>query len=510
MEWNFKINGKPVTWQISDTVAVLPGPEIPPPSLEAVTQIGDDDLSDVANELPHGERARYTFEQAGWRFVESPPPPPTNVGGPSDTPWPGDENARPVFITDKNELLIGTDVATVQLNAAAITSPETAKAILAEDGLTIIHELSFAPHLYAVRLPSNRSLPEIIDELQAKTDRYVFAEPSCLQRISGRDTPNDPRFVDQWQHASEPDANGTGGFGLHSILAWDITRGAGTDRPVRIAIIDTGMDIARVDLDGAIVGGGFFRPDGPGTGTATFVRFQRGMNGFPIRGHGTLCMGMAGARRNNGNGGCGIAPDSHLIAIACALNQTGNQLTLARSIEFAISPKQVDPEGELTLGADVISCSLGVGNHVETVLEMAINSAASGRGGLGVPIFWAVSNDPNPISDDPVCSLTNVIAVGSCTRNGDPDICASGPELEFLAPGVDVVGPTFGTNNISRSGTSFATPLAAGVAALVLARHPEWTAQDVLQRLRDTCDIPQNSDPNLIGHGRLNAHRAVQ
>jgi thermitase len=507
MEWNFKINGKRVRWQISDTVAVFPSPEIAPPfSLEALTQGGDDDLTDAANALPREERARYTFERAGWQFVESLPPP-DNTGGPGDTPLPGDETARPVFISENNELFVGTDVATVQLNAAATTSEATAKAVLAQDGLTLLHKLSFAPHLYAVRLPSNRSLPDVIDQLQAKTDRYVFAEPSCLQRISGRETPGDPRFADQWQHASEPDpsGSGTGGFGLHSIPAWDLATGAG----VNIAIIDTGMDIAHVDLAGAIAGGGFFRPDGPGTGTATFVRFQPGMNGFPMRGHGTLCLGMAGARRNNGNGGCGVAPDSQLIAIACALNQTGNQLTLARSIEYALDPKQVDPE-DLTPAADIISCSLEIKNHVETVLEMAINSATSGRGGLGVPIFWAVSNDPDPISEDPVCSLANVIAVGASTRNGDPDVCATGPKLEFLAPGVDVIGPSFGTNNILQSGTSFATPLAAGVAALVMSVHRDWTAQQVLQRLRDTCDLPPNGDANLFGHGRLNAHRAVQ
>ena len=55
------------------------------------------------------------------------------------------------------------------------------------------------------------------------------------------------------------------------------------------------------------------------------------------------------------------------------------------------------------------------------------------------------------------------------------------------------------------------TPLAAGVAALVLQKHPDWTAAQVLQRLRDTCDMPAAFPiPNdRYGHGRINAYRAV-
>ena len=515
MEWNLRINKKPVRWQISNTVAVSPSSNIPPLPLEAALEMDDEVASEVDNNLSRKQQSLNAFVRAGWGFVDSlmpMPPPPDNVGGPSPLPLPGGKATRQVFTTETGELVIETDVATVQLNAAAKTSRATAEKVLAEDGLKIVHELSFAPHLYAVRLPSNRSLPEVITQLQAKPSRYVFAEPSCLQRINERDTPTDPRFIDQWHHASVPNPDGTGGFGLHSVDAWNITKGVTQDgRAIRIAIIDTGMDINHRDLEGRIVDGGFFTSDS-GTGTPTFVRFHTGMDGFPPRGHGTMCMGMAGAKANNDNGGCGIAPDSALIAIAFALNNTGNQLALARAIQFAVNPSQVDPEGEPGPGADVISCSLGVENTVETVLEMAINSATTGRGGLGVPIFWAVSNvNEEPISDDPVCSLANVIAVGSSRRNGGRDACAKGPKLEFLAPGVDILAPTVGTLNVRESGTSFATPLAAGVAALVLSRHPDWTAQEVLQHLRDTCDRPNGQVRNdLFGFGRLNAFRAVQ
>src|SRR6185369_17895971 len=133
--------------------------------------------------------------------------------------------------------------------------------------------------------------------------------------------------------------------------------------------------------------------------------------------------------------------------------------------------------------------------------------------GLGVPIFWAVSNDGDDlISDDPVCSLENVIAVGSSKPTGAPAGSAKGTKLEFIAPGENVYGPGFGPQSVDVSGTSFATPMAAGVAALILARNPNWTGSQVRQRMRDTCEHqPNGSGPDPeYGFGRLNAYKAVR
>mgnify|MGYP001228323034 CR=1 FL=1 len=174
-------------------------------------------------------------------------------------------------------------------------------------------------------------------------------------------------------------------------------------------------------------------------------------------------------------------------------------------------------------GADVISCSLGPNTadwDMSQTLQDAIDFVVTtGRGGLGTPIFWAVTNGDFPISLDEVCSYPSTIAVGRSSRDDTEDGCGSGPELDFLAGGVDVLStasdrngaPTYGIS----IGTSFAAPTAAGVGALVLARHPGLSWQEMRDLLRGACDkvggvtYDGNGHHDDYGYGRLNATAAV-
>jgi thermitase len=227
---------------------------------------------------------------------------------------------------------------------------------------------------------------------------------------------------------------------------------------------------------------------------------------------------MAVARANNGVGGCGAAPESLLIPIACMPDQVGSQSTLARALAYAALPSREVASQSDDEGADVIVCSLGPNDAdwmLQSVLRQAIDEVAElGRGRLGTPLFWAVSNGTFPISLDEVVSHPSVIRVGRSNRFDRNDGSAYGPELDFLAPGAAVLTTTSGGGHAPVTGTSFAAPLAAGVGALVIARNPTWTATQLRDHLRATCD--QIGGVNYVGghhpeygYGRLNADRAV-
>ena len=171
----------------------------------------------------------------------------------------------------------------------------------------------------------------------------------------------------------------------------------------------------------------------------------------------------------------------------------------------------------------MIACSLGPNGAdwaITSVLNDAIVAATTaGRGGLGTPIFWAVTNGSYEIKFDKVSSHPNVVGVGRSNRLDLEDGSGYGPELAFLAPGRDVYSTKEGTGAAAYgtwTGTSFAAPLAAGVAGLVVARNPAFTRDQIVTRLKNTCDriggvvYDANGHNNDYGHGRLNAERAVQ
>jgi subtilisin family serine protease len=406
-----------------------------------------------------------------------------------------------VFRRQDGSVVVATSALTVQLRPDL--SDDQCAAILRERNLHVVRRLPFAPNTYEVKAVGRRDALAASEELQAD-DRFVFAEPVFVEQIKGRRTPDDPRFGDQWQWRNEllPGAD------VHAEAAWDHTRGAG----VRVAVIDNGFDANHEDLAAGLDReSGYFGRDGT---------FQAGVQGMPDGDHGTFCAGMVGARADNGRGGCGAAPECALVLIACLPDQVGAQTTIARAVAYAAQHALEIPTAAPGAGVDIIACSLGPNGaewELQTVLRLALEFAASnGRGGRGCPIFWAVSNGRNvDIALDEVVSHPDVIAVGRSTRYDTEHDCARGPKLEYLAPGVDVYSTYSGNRYGTGTGTSYAAPCAAGVAALVLAANPALARDGLRAALVGTCDrigdLPYdaNGRNDDHGHGRINAEAAV-
>ncbi len=455
-------------------------------------------------EIPPTEREAFT--RTGWVFV--PPPAPESLDRPGGVPA---SHVGPVFREPNGHILIGTDRLTVKLNPGL--SSDEARALLRRQGLRVVRELRFATNAYEIRVPSGDFL-DLAVELQQRRDEYEYAEPEMIEHMGRRWKPKGREYWRQWHWKNDGSAGGVAGADVDAELAWDVKRGQGA----RIAVIDNGFDVKHPDLKAAIgAGSAYFRQQGA---NADFVT---GLNGFPDDDHGTFCAGMAAARGNNASGGCGMANQAELMLIACLDDAIGTQATLARAVAYAADPTTEDATANSQDGAWVISCSVGPNNGVwtlQSVLENALEFVVKSRGGLGVPMFWAVANNNVRLGTDEVCTDPRTIAVGRSNFADKEGGSAFGPELDFLAPGVWVFNTTSASSGRLydyATGTSFAAPCAAGIAALVLQVQRGLSWQDVRQIMRDSCDkiggsnvqYGPNGHNDRYGYGRVNAAKAI-
>lgn len=452
------------------------------------------------------EEALDAFAAADWQLV-TPNAPTRRAVERGGTPREAD-GVGTVVVGEGGRLGIASDLLNVQLSSDL--SADEAERVLDDAGLTVVTQLHFAPNLYEVRTRRGDAL----DASVALNDnpQFVFAEPSLVEHIPQRFSPSDPRYSDQWQWHNTGAGGGTAGADVHIEPAWDHTFGAG----IRVAVIDNGFDADHEDLAAGVGAGSAFFAAGPGGGAATITV---GTAGMPDSNHGTFCAGMVGARRGNGDGGVGAAPDCELMLIACLGDQVGTQTTLARAVAYAANPAS-EPTAPAVAGADIIVSSLGPNGAVwdlTSTLELALEAAAAnGRGGRGCAIFWAASNGKNvDVLADEVVSHPDVIAVVRSDRNDLEDNAARGPEVELIAPGVDVVSTESGNGYGDSTGTSFAAPCAAGCAALALSVDPELTRDQLRKIMRATADkiggvvYDAGGHNDDYGFGRVNAFAAV-
>lgn len=374
-------------------------------------------------------------------------------------------------------------------------------------GLMRLRALTFAAGIEQFAAEDTVALDLCLELMEEAVIDY--AEPDFIEFVGQRYRPTDPEYDRQWHLQNVGQTGGTSGADISAEAAWNSVKGEN----IHIAVIDNGFDISNPDLSFNKISGWFRQA--PNDDDADFVP---GTIGMPSGNHGTACAGMLAAIANNNVGGCGVAFAASLSAIACLADQVGTQTTLARALAYAADPSLERDDRTSEDGADVIACSLGPNGarwEMRQVLSDAIDFATtSGREGRGTPLLWAVTNGNFPIAYDEICSHASVIAVGRSTHNDTDDGSGYGPELDFLAPGVDVYLPTEGGGYRTTTGTSFACPCAAGVGALVLSANPALDAQAVRQVIRDTCDkvgnMPYNGGRNdRFGHGRVNAETAI-
>ncbi|MCE9604585.1 MAG: S8 family peptidase [Planctomycetia bacterium] len=260
-------------------------------------------------------------------------------------------------------------------------------------------------------------------------------------------------------------------------------------RDVRVAVLDTGLELTHPDLRGAV----------------DEVRdFTGSRFGAEDRvGHGTHTAGTIGARRND-VGVIGVAPECRLlIGKVLGDDGSGSDDVVAAGIDWAAQA-----------GADVISMSLG-----SPVASSAIEDAVRRAVAAGKFIVCAAGNDGRLNSVNYPAKFDDTVAVGAVDRDGRIcDFSSRGDEVDLCAPGQDVLSTYLRGGYAKLSGTSMATPFVSGVVALLLAKHrayggttPVETPAQLIEHLQRTAiDAgPQGRDP-AYGFGLIDPDAVLQ
>ncbi|MEV0266614.1 type VII secretion-associated serine protease mycosin [Streptomyces sp. NPDC050617] len=277
-----------------------------------------------------------------------------------------------------------------------------------------------------------------------------------------------------------------------------ILTGKDKGKPVRVAVIDTGVDIKNPQLKEAVdaKSGADLLPkpkdknkESPPGGATT-----------DVVGHGTKVAGIIAARKAPGTGFVGIAPEATIIPIRQNDEKgTGNTTTMATGIEKAVAA-----------GADVINISQDTATPLkaDSALERAVEKAIAAK----VVVVASAGNDglDGKVKQTYPAAYEGVLAVGASDRNNErAAFSQSGDFVGVAAPGVEMVSTVPKGGQCVDNGTSFSAPYVAGVAALIRAKHHDWTPRQVVAQIEQTAERAVNAHDRYIGWGVVDPVRAL-
>jgi len=310
--------------------------------------------------------------------------------------------------------------------------------------------------------------------------------------------PNDPKFAEQFalRNTGQPMGGDPGkrGADIDALGAWEVTEGNG----VKIAILDTGIDQNHPELKSKIIAS----KDFSGKGSIA-----------DGSGHGTFIAGIIAAETNNGEGIAGVCPKCQLLV--------GKVLDDDAKVT-SIEPIAAGVDWAIENGAKIINISFGQDQPSRAYEDIFKNASDKGvlivasAGNCGGDNFASEGcNSKNPRTFP--ASYDYVLSVAS-TDNRDQKASSSsyGSWVDVAAPGyyIYTTSPlqsyTIGgsTKYTYVEGTSFASPVVAGIAGLLLSKDPNLSGQELRRQIESNVDKIEGTG-NLWQYGRVNAAKAV-
>lgn len=465
----------------------VPGTEEQPsggtPGTDAEEPSGETpDTEKPSDETPDAEEPSAADGEEGGEPAEEPEVPAEETGEESDALFPGlgsrsamsdqmleEKSVLRTHSGDLEKLKEGEDYAPGEIIVSADSLEEAKLYAEAYNGTL----KDYVDGMALIRLEADVMVAEAVEESAQSEALLPAAWPNYYRYAFGDIVYSDP-FLDPGSAGYQYYHNTVGSNQAH--------RYGYTGEGVTVAVLDSGINAGHEELVGA-------RAEGTSYGTAD------------TGGHGTHVAGIVGAKSGNGKGGKGIAPDAGLLSIKVLDGESGTVFDEIAGIVKAVE-----------MNADIINMSLGGAGYVELEKE-ACDLAYEN----GVMVIAAAGNDSSSGLNYPAGFSSTVSVAALDANNARADFSNYGSSVNYCAPGVGIAsaGHTASDAYVMMDGTSQASPVVAGTAAVLLSSSDSIKKMtknksrvDALRKLMDKGVTKATGSG--IGKGYINLAKALK
>lgn len=414
----------------------------------------------------------------------------------------------------EGEIIVVYDDAGVSDRKSATIQKE-AEQSLADKDIMVTNEISESDEeqgtVVTAEIPEDMDVDEAV-EMAMEDEKVVYAQPNFIYEAIGNveteKTVNDTYVIDESAYYLT---------NAHVKDAWDIQT---TDKEVTVAVLDTGCRMDHEDLQGNIISELAYDVLKDEILTADSTSYGGDAAGGNL-GHGTHVCGLVAAQADNGVGMAGTSYNANIIPVKIFDDAGGNATTatVLEGLEYCqslIDQKKVDNFHVINLSVGVYSSGTG---QEDVLIEDQIIKLANDYNVLCVCAGGNGDESKNPIttpmypSDFDAClSVTALDKDGNNCTWSDYNMYK-----DISAPGLSIVSTMCDSDKsyINMSGTSMATPIVSGICALLWAKDPDLTVEEVKTAIKSTADpVTSNATDGREGNtgsaGAINAKAALE